>query len=67
MAGSRIECPIYTVNVGGTRSDFMAKWLARRTLKPADQDRFLGGHLFYIIFSSFYFSFLMLNYFLQVV
>ena len=54
MAGTRIACPIYTVNLGGARSDIVAYWLARRTLKPADQDRFLGWHLSNIgVFSSF--------------
>ena len=36
--------------MGGARSDLVAEWLARRTLKPADQDRFLGGHLSNIAF-----------------
>ena len=50
MAGTRIVCPIYTVYLGGARSDLVAWWLARQTLKPADQDRFLGGHLLNIVF-----------------
>ena len=43
-------CPIYTINLGGARSALVAEWLARRTLKPADQDRFLDGHLLNIVF-----------------
>ena len=43
-----------TVYLGGARSDLVALWLARRTLEPADQGRFLGGHLLYIIFSFFF-------------
>ena len=67
MVGTRIVCPIYTVNLGGTRSALVAKWLARQTLKPADQDRFLGGHLLDIVFFFFFFSFIIMNYFLPVI
>ena len=52
MAATRIVCPIYTDNLVGAQSDLVAKWLARRTFEHADQGRFLGGHLLYIIFSS---------------
>ena len=44
-------CTIYTVNLGGARSALVAEWLARQTLKPAERDGFLGGHLL-IFFSS---------------
>ena len=47
MAGTRIVCPIYTVNLGSARSDLVAKWLARQTLKPAVKGRFLGGQISY--------------------
>ena len=55
--------PIYTVNLPYEillnaiallrdliliRSDLVAYRLARRSLKPADQDRFLGGQILYI-------------------
>ena len=43
MAGTRIVCPIYTVNLGGAPSAHVAYWLARRTLNPAYQDRFRVG------------------------
>ena len=56
MAGTRIACPLYTVNLGGARSDLVALWLACQTLKPVDQDRFLGGHLLNIGFFSSSFS-----------
>ena len=52
MACTQIVCPIYMVNLECARSDLVAWWLARQTLEPADQNRFLGGHLLYIIFSS---------------
>ena len=55
MTGTRIVCPIYTVNLGDARSDLVA-WLARLTLEPVDQGRFLGGHLLYIIFFFFFFQ-----------
>ena len=46
MAGPQIVCPIYsTVNYGRVRSDLVAWWLARQTLEPVDQGRFVGGHL----------------------
>ena len=68
MAGTRIVCPIYMVNLGGTRSELVALWLARQTLKPADQDRFLGGHLLNIVcFFFFFFSFIFMNDFLPVI
>ena len=38
--------------LGGERSDLVTFWLARRTLEPADQGRFLGWHLLYIFSSS---------------
>ena len=50
MAGTRIVCPIYMVNLNGARLDLVALWLARQSLKPADQDRFLGGYLLNIVF-----------------
>ena len=62
MAGTQIVSPIYMVNLGGVRSDLVA-WLARRSLEPAD----LGGHLLYIIFFSYFISFIIMNYFLQVI
>ena len=52
MAGSQIVCSIYTINLGDALSDLVAKWLARRTLVPADQGRLLCGHLLYNIFFS---------------
>ena len=52
MAGTLIVCPIYAVNLGGALSALVALWLARWTLKPAAQVRFLGGHLLNIVFSS---------------
>ena len=66
MAGTRTVCSINMVNFGGARSALVAWWLARRTLKPADQDRFLGGHLLNIFF-FFFLSFIKMNYFLPVI
>ena len=62
MAGIGIVCPIYMVNLGGAQSDLVAEWLARQTLKPVDQDRFLEGHLLNFFF-FFFFSFIIMNYF----
>ena len=55
MAGTRIVCPIYTVNLGGARFDLLAYWLARRTLKPADQDPSIPGWAPIILFFLFLF------------
>ena len=41
--------------------------VARQTLEPADQGKILSVHPKYIIFSSSFFSFIMLNYFIQVI
>ena len=56
MAGAWIVCPIYMVNLVGARSDLVAYWFEHRTLEPADQGRFLGWHLLYIIFLFFIFQ-----------
>ena len=64
MAGARIMCPIYTVNLDSARSDLVALWLARLTLESADPGRFLCGHLLYIFV---FFSAYIINYFLQVI
>ena len=48
MASTWIVCPIYRVILGGAGSDLIALWLAHWTIEPADQDRFLGGHTFFI-------------------
>ena len=57
MAGTQIVCPIFTVNLGDARSDNMGERVGLW-----NQCRLLSGHLLY-----FFFRFITLNYFLQVI
>ena len=52
MAGTQIVCSIYKIYFGGAQPDLVASWLGWQTLELANQGRFLGGHLLYIIFSA---------------